>query len=308
VKYLKVLALTIILLMAFLFLASRFMVWQTERAYPPQGKFIMAEDTKLHYVRDGSGNPVVMLHGRDGTLHEYTMTIFDRLAGNYDAIAFDRPGYGYSQRVKEEHLTTEGQAYLVNQALQKLGLENPLIIGHSYGGAVALQYLLDYPDQVKGAVLISGVAYIDEVEGGAILNIPNIPLVGPVLTNTLIPIGGRFASGIYEQAFWPAETDEAYVDTMLALYSRPSQFTATARELNYMYESVNAISPRYNEINVPVSIVFGTSDQLLDFETDGIALDDALPNSSLVLIEGGGHKIHHTHQDIILEVIDQMHQ
>ncbi len=284
------------------------MIWQTERAYPPQGSYIMVEDTKLHYVRNGSGSPIVMLHGRDGTLHEYTMTIFDRLAGNYDAIAFDRPGYGYSQWGEKEDLTTEGQAYLLNQALQKLGLDNPLIIGHSYGGAVALQYLLDYPDQVKGAVLISGVAYIDEVEGGAILNIPNIPLVGPVLTNTLIPIGGRFASGIYKQAFWPAEADEAYVNTMLALYSRPVHFTATARELLFMYESVNAISPRYNEINVPVSIVFGTSDQLLDFEIDGVALDETLPNSSLVLIEDGGHKIHHTHQEIILEVIDQMHQ
>jgi len=149
VKYLKVLALTIILLMAFLFLASRFMVWQTERAYPPQGKFIMAEDTKLHYVRDGSGNPVVMLHGRDGTLHEYTMTIFDRLAGNYDAIAFDRPGYGYSQRVKEEHLTTEGQAYLVNQALQKLGLENPLIRAFIWWGSSS-PVLVRLPGSGKG--------------------------------------------------------------------------------------------------------------------------------------------------------------
>ncbi len=308
VKYLKVVALTIILMMAFLFLVSRFMIWKAERAYPPQGNFIMAEDTKLHYVRDGSGSPVVMLHGRDGTLHEYTLTFFDQLVSNYDAVAFDRPGYGYSQWGDEAHLSTEGQAYLINQALQKLDLENPLIIGHSYGGAVALQYLLDYPDQVKGAVLISGVAYIDEIEGGAILNIPNIPLVGPVLTNTLIPIGGRFASGIYEQAFWPAEADETYVNAMLALYSRPAQFTATARELLFMYESVNAISPRYNEIKVPVSIIFGTSDQLLDYEIDGVALDDALPKSSLVLIKDGGHKIHHTHQEVILEVIDQMHQ
>ena len=307
VKYIKFIALTIFMLITLLFFVSRLIVWQTERTYPPLGNFIMVEDVQLHYVRDGSGNPVVMLHGRDGTLHEYTLTIFNRLAGSYDAIAFDRPGYGYSQWGNEEHLTTEGQAYLINQALKKLDLEKPLIIGHSYGGAVALQYLLDYPDQVKGAVLISGVAYIDEIEGGSILNIPNIPLVGPVLTNTLIPIGGRFASGIYEQAFWPAEPNETYVDTMLALYSRPAQFTATARELSFMYESVNAISPRYKEINVPVSIIFGTSDQLLNFKIDGIALDKAMPNSSLVLIEDGGHKIHHTHQEAVLTVIDQMH-
>ncbi len=308
VRRFRFIALAIIILMAFLFLVSRFMVWQAEQAYPPQGSFIVVEDTELHYVRDGSGSPIVLLHGRDGTLHEYTLTIYDRLAGSYDTIAFDRPGYGYSQWDNEEYLTTEGQAYLLNLAVQKLGLENPLIIGYSYGGAVALQYLLDYQDQVKGAVLISGVAYIDEIEGGAILDMPNIPLIGPVLTNTLIPIGGRFASGIYEQAFYPAEANQEYVNAMLALYSRPNQFTATARELKLMHESVNAISPRYKEINVPVSIIFGTSDQLLDFEIDGIALDEALPDSSLLLIEDGGHKIHHTHKEVILEVIEQMYK
>ncbi len=123
----------------------------------------------------------------------------------------------------------------------------PILIGHSCGGAVMLQYLLDYPDQVAGAISLAGVA------------------------------------------FSPADPPEAYVDTISALYLRPSQLIATAAELAAMHDSVLGMSPRYPEITTPVTIVFGARDRMLDAGRDGRRLHGALPAATFIEVEDAGH-------------------
>jgi len=274
-------------------------VRRIRRAYPPIGQFVPADGLRLHYVREGDGEPVVMLHGRDGTLQEFTFSFFGQAAEHYDAIAFDRPGYGYSEWPEDERLSLEVQARLIHQGLSQLSVEDPLLVGHSYGGAVVLRYLLDYPDEVRGAVLLA--------PAGSLFAFPNIPIVGPFLTHTiLLPVGRKVAEGMYEQAFWPDPAPEAYVETMKALYLRPANFTATAGELAVMQDSVQAISPRYGEIQVPVIILAGSSDQMVDVKGNAWRLAEALPNGELVLVEGTGHKLHHTHPDVVMDAIDEV--
>ena len=179
----------------------------------------------------------------------------------------------------------------------------------AYGGAVALHYLLNYQEEVSGAVLLAPVSYMDEPPDGSPFSFPSIPGLGSVLTNTvLLPVGERIAPKMYEQAFYPEEAPEEYVDTMTALYLRPANFTATAGELSVMQESVQAISSDYEKIKVPVNIVFGTSDQMVDLEKDGQRLAENLPNGELIEVEGAGHKLHHSYSDLVLEVINDVIQ
>lgn len=298
-----------LVLLAGLFVYTRVEVYRIERRFPPVGEFVSVAEgaVDIHYLRRGSGAPVVMLHGRDGMLQEFTFSIFDPVAQDYDAIAFDRPGYGYSERDKAERLTTEHQARLINEALNELGVEQPLLIGHSYGGAVMLQYLLDYPDQVSGAISLAGVAYLDEPPDAGVFGLPLVPLVGPLATHTVaLPLGRQLVPGIYEQAFSPAEPLEMYVETISSLYLRPSQLTATAGELATMYDAVGALSPRYHEITLPVTVIFGDSDRMLDVVVDGQRLVEALPDATFILVENAGHKVHHTHQDIVMDAIHRL--
>ncbi|MEA3376534.1 MAG: alpha/beta hydrolase [Chloroflexota bacterium] len=250
-----------------------------------------------------------MVHGRDGALQEFTFSFFGQVAERYDAIAFDRPGYGHSEWPQGEQLSLEIQARLINRALSQLQVEEPLLVGHSYGGAVVLQYLLDYPDGARGAVLLGPVAYMEEPPEGSLFAFPNIPVLGPLLTHTiLMPVGSQVADGMYQQAFWADPAPDAYVDTMKALYLRPANFTATAGELAVMQESVQAISPRYGEIDVPVTILAGSSDQMVDVEENVQALAGALPDGELVLVEDTGHKLHHTHSDVVMDAVNQVVQ
>lgn len=280
-----------------------------ERDVPPAGQFVAVGDRGdvMHYLRAGAGTPVVMLHGRDGILQEFTYSIFDRVAERYDAIAFDRPGYGYSTWDGVEPLTTRTQARLIHDALARLDVERPILIGHSYGGAVMLQYLLDYPDQVAGAISLAGVAYLDEPPSMGVFGLPLVPVIGPVIAHTLaLPLGRLVAARIYDDAFSPATPPDAYVDTVSALYLRPSQLVATAAELAAMHASLQDISPRYPEIATPVTIVFGARDRMLDLERDGRRLHAALPTATLLEVEDAGHKLHHTHPAVVIDALDAL--
>src|SRR4051794_8156224 len=88
---------------------------------PPVGEFVTVEGVPVHYVRRGEGRPVVLLHGSDGFLQDYTLTVMDRIAAEFDAVALDRPGHGYSELPAGERATAPVQARLIHAALRRLG-------------------------------------------------------------------------------------------------------------------------------------------------------------------------------------------
>lgn len=287
------------------FVATCLKVVVAERSYPPVGAFVSAGAVDLHYLRRGSGPTVVLLHGRDGTLQEFTLSVFDRLAEHYDVLAFDRPGYGYSERPADEPLGIDVQARLLREALQALGVERPILVGHSYGGAVMLRYLMDFPEHVRGAVSLAGVAYVDEPPRGGLLALPTVPVIGPLVTHTLVtPIAPLVAAGIYRDAFAPAEVPAGFVEAITALYARPGQFSASAAELVEMYDSVQAAAAKYASIETPLVILFGSEDRVLDLERDGRALAAVVPGAELVVVAGAGHKLHHTHPERLIEALE----
>jgi len=127
-------------------------VRRAEARHPPVGLFVSVDGARLHFLKRGSGRPVVLLHASDLTLQDFTLSIFDQVAAAYQAIAFDRPGYGSSERPAGCPLTLALSARLIRDALQALGVERPILVGHSGGGSVALRYALDYPDEIAGLV------------------------------------------------------------------------------------------------------------------------------------------------------------
>ena len=123
-----------------------------EKRYPPQGQFVTVAGLRLHYLRRGEGRGplLVLLHGSEGFLQDFD-AIFDALSPRYDVIAFDRPGHGYSDSPSLRDCAPDRQADLIYQALQQLGIKQPLLVGHSWSGALLLSYALNYPDEVAGA-------------------------------------------------------------------------------------------------------------------------------------------------------------
>ncbi len=150
-------------------------VRRAESAYPPRGQLVEVEGIRLHYLRQGAGRPVVLLHGAHGTTLDFASGTLPRLARDHDVLAFDRPGHGYSERPAREPATPEVQARLLREALASLDVRRPVLVGHSWSGALVLAYALDYPDDVAAVVVLAGVVYLEseaEPPGAGVARVP----------------------------------------------------------------------------------------------------------------------------------------
>ncbi len=117
------------------------------KSFPPTGEFVEVGGIRLHYVRKGNGKPVVFLHGGILSANDFDSVLDLAAAKGYSAIAFDRPGNGYSERPRGEIATPVVQARFVHDALCELGIHRPIIAGHSWSGSLVMSYALHYADE-----------------------------------------------------------------------------------------------------------------------------------------------------------------
>lgn len=298
---------------AFVFLAlvfsclrifSDYKAAEAERTYPPQGAFVQAEDLRLHYVRQGAGRPVILIHGSFGSVNDFTFSILPRASETYDVTAFDRPGHGYSQR-SSESMTIFDHARILHEAVNALGIQKPVLAGHSLGGAVALAYALDYPEDVSALVLLAG--YVTPYEGPprVIHRAPAWPVIGKVYLNTLVePVGlylqGQIAKRVFSSGSLPLE----YLETAAALARRPSHFRANAEDIRNLPDGLNKALARLSKFKMPVLYLAGGADQIAPKERHADRFKALVPAAEIIVIPDGGHQPSFTAPDKVMEVID----
>ena len=291
------------------FLYVRAKVREVEHVYPPTGKFIDVDGVRLHYVERGEGPPLVMLHGNGILANDFDASgLAGEAAGHYRVIAFDRPGYGYSERPRTTIWTPQAQARLLYKALQQMGIEQPIVLGHSWGSLVALAMALEFPNDVRALVLMSGYYYPSLRLNSPAASPPAVPVIGDVLRFTLAPLVGLMLwPFMVRQLFKPAEVPDKFRTLPKWMMLRPSQLRASAAESALMIPSAFMLSRRYDELKLPVMIVTGSDDVVVDAGHNAGRLHGALPQSSLRLAPGQGHMLHYAEPGEIVSAIDAMH-
>lgn len=290
--------------LAFLQAAAYLVVFVQQIIHPPVGKFVTVDGVRLHYLSEGSGPPVVFIHGNDGILQDFKLNILAAASKTYRAIAFDRPGHGYSQRESDKVATAEVQAQLIHDALRELGIEKPVIVGHSWGGALALCYALKYPADVSGIVLLSGVAYNTPETGGHAQDRAELtPVVGDLLISAFVLTQRPLVEVNADQVFFPAHAPHDYVDTYASLVVRPGQIKAYAQDETTLEGTLERNSPLYPSIKVPVVIVTGDQDSIVPPDLHAYPLHKAIPSSELIVIPGAGHQIELARVEPVIKAI-----
>ena len=278
-----------------------------ERDHPPAGAFLDIEDVRVHYVERGNGPPLVLLHGNGAMIQDFLISgILDRLAERFRVIAIDRPGFGHTNRPSSRIWTAAKQAELVDKALARLEVEQAVVIGHSWGTLVALSLALDHPENVQALVLLAGY-YFPTVRADVLaFSISAAPVIGDLLNCTIMPIIGRALGPlVFRRIFAPSAVSprfSAEFPTELAL--RPSQIKASATDTELMALSAAAIAGRYGELRMPVVIMAGTHDQIVDFERHARRLAEAVPGAILLPFDDAGHMIHHLVPDKVVEAVN----
>lgn len=282
-------------------------VRQAEATYPPIGTFVQADGMRLHVLSRGQGPAVVLVHGSDGVLQDFTTTVFDAVAADYQAVAVDRPGHGYSARPAGEPLTLALNARLLHAALVALGIERPVLVGHSYGAAVALQYAADHPDAVAGLVLLAPAAYPRERPPATRVLLPAVPILGGVFLHTLlVPLEAWGAPAPAADVAAGRAPTPAYQVVARALGARPGQFAAYAEEMRRVDDDLRALVPRYGAVAVPVVIVAGAADAATPLAAQAEPLARALPAARLVVLPETGHWVHHAQPAAALAAIREV--
>jgi pimeloyl-ACP methyl ester carboxylesterase len=287
-----------------LHLCTRSLAAQAERDFPDTGKFVEVEGLHLRYVEKGSGQPVVFLHGIYGGLEDFTSTIFDEAAKHCRAIAFDRPGHGYSDRPDHGACGPAEQARILHHALTKLGIERPILVGFSWSGALVTAYTLQFQDDVAGLMTINGVLYEWDGITSPVTALAGLPLFGRWMANTIaLPFGLFSRQSSVANAFSPALVDARFGGSPIPLALRPRDFLVNNQEMRALKASLRITSPHYGEITVPYTIVAGTGDRVTHFDFHAVPMHRAVAGSRLVAIEGGGHQVMYSHSAQVLAAL-----
>lgn len=285
--------------------ANHLLARKAERDNPPVGRFLNVNGVRLHYVERGSSAPVVLLHGNGSMIQDFeTSGLIELAARKYRVIVLDRPGYGHSERPRNRIWTAEAQADLIHDALAQLGIERATVLGHSWGCLVAVALARKYPDLVGGLVLASGYYYPTTRLDVAGMAVPAIPVVGDVIRYTIAPILSRLAWPLLmRKIFGPQPGPAKFAGFPKALAVRPSQLRASAAESGLMLPDASAAHDTYSRLKMPVAIIAGADDRLVDAEDQSARLHGDIPHSSFQRVPGQGHMIHQTATEAVIAAI-----
>jgi len=263
---------------------------KVEAALPPAGRFVDVPGARLHVVERGQGPTLLLVHGLAGQLCHFTYGIVDRLAAEYRVVAVDRPGSGYSTRPSDASAALSAQADVMAALIDTLKLGRVVVVGHSLGGALALALAQRHPERVAGLALVAPLTHEKETAPAAFrgLEISQPWLRTLVGWTFAVPMSIVMSKKVLDMVFGPEAVPPDYATRGGGLLSlRPSQFIAASTDLNAVNDDMAGIMQRYGAMQLPVSILYGKSDQILDPQEQGAALAAKLPGAELTLIDGG---------------------
>jgi pimeloyl-ACP methyl ester carboxylesterase len=280
---------------------------KVEHDHPPTGRFITVDGIRLHYLEKGEGPPVVLIHGNVVTAEDFVLSgVFDRVARNHRVIAFDRPGYGYSERPQGSLWTAVEQADLLQEAFDQLGIERPIVVGHSWGALVAMELALGQPDAVSGLVVLGGYYHPTMRADVPLVAGPAIPVFGDVLRYTVAPLMGAALMPLNVKAmFAPLDVPERFRrEFPYGFPVRPGQIRAESQDAVTMVPAVYGMADRIRDLTIPITIMAGTEDGIVDHDGHARWFHEQLPDSVLRLVPGAGHMVHYAVPDEVAEAVE----
>ena len=276
--------------------------------WPAVGRLVDADGLRVHAWEQGSGVPVILLHGASGNLRDFTFDLGPRIAQSHRAIAFDRPGYGYSERPASRGGDPAVQARVLQAAARRMGVRRPILVGHSWGAALAMAWALSDPDGVAGVVTVSG----------AVMPWSTTPMLAEVIGLDQLLIGyywdrlqsSALDGGIerfVERIFRPQDPPSGYLEHVGAPLSlRPDAVAASKEDIGTINTALRRQAPDYGRLKMPVEIVSGTADFIIKPERQPLPFAERLRDSNVTLLDGVGHMAHHVRPDAVLDAVERL--
>ncbi len=273
-------------------IATRRIVAQSNQLVQPLGHFVQINNSRIHYYEIGEGRPILFIHGLGGHYHHMRRPLMEAFGPGYRLIAIDREGSGHSTRATGSSGRLTEQANMITAFIDKLELDRPLLVGHSLGGAIALATALDFPGKISGLALLSPLTQpVDTLRPEFRALYIGSPWLRRFIAHTFaVPLSVRNADATIDFVFGPQTApDDFAVEGGAMLGLRPSHFYAASTDLVAIPRDLANQQRRYGELQMPVGILYGSADKVLEHEIHGLRMREQIPGLEFELLHGIGH-------------------
>ncbi len=285
-----------------------------ERAHPRRGRLIDIGGLRQHVVELGAdagaqqSAPIVLIHGAGCNLEDMRLALGERLAARRRVILIDRAGMGWSERRGRRGSSPAYQAAMLRDVLDELGVARAVVVGHSWGGALAASFALDHPRRVAGIVLLAPPLYPFNRSMTGLYTLFAAPVAGWLYAHTLaLPLSLPFIGMAMGSAFLPQLPPRGYLKrTAALLLLRPATFLANARDVADLRAFLGKEAKRYGTIAVPTIVMTGSRDMVVAPRRHAMPFAEAVPTAKLVVLPGIGHMLHHMAADRVIAEIEEM--
>lgn len=290
-----------------------------------EGRLVKVDNINVYVVEAGdSTNPtVVLLHGFGASTFSWRYQIPALVEAGYQVIAYDRPGFGLSDKPIDFNYTMASQADFAIRLLDELGIEKATFVGHSQGGNVALHIALQHPQRVeKLALLAAAVTITDDTDTGMLAGLGSG--IFSLSTDLILqlPAATEVASAVLQIAFNPTiraailrtayANPELVTDDVIAGYDQT--FTTVGWEeallamirdnggafnldsflgnpTEFIWQADDSITPaEVATLDYPTLLLWGSADTWVPLET-AFPLSDNLPDSTFKIYPDIGHML-----------------
>lgn len=307
---------TLLFVLGLLALLVLGLAWFTRRTatrivqyLPAKGRFVDVPGGRLH-LRE-SGNPdapaVLLVHGLGGQMSHFDYGLAERLATSFRVVVVDRPGSGHSLRDELTSADVSTQAQALAVVIDTLGLGRPTVVGHSLGGAIALALAVEHPASVGALALVAPLTHAPETAPQVFKALTiETRWVRKLFAATLAtPAAIAGSKKVLAAVFAPEQAPADFAVKGGGLHSlRPSQFLAASSDLQAVPLRMPLVQQRYAELALPVSVLYGRQDAILDWRENGQALVDKVPGARLELVEGG-HMLPVTQPQVVADFVER---
>ena len=281
-------------------------------AYPPEGQFIDLPSGRIHVVErgqpKGTAPDLVLIHGSNGSTRDMSFALAPALEDRYRVLMFDRPGLGYSDPLPAASISA--QATALQQAAAAMGADRPLVLGQSYGGALALAWAVHHPENIAGLISVAGPSHPWDTPLDPLYRVTSTKLgaqfVVPFLTAF---VSEDYARNALTSVYAPQTVPEGYADHFgLGMSLRRASWRSNARQRADLLKEIRDLQPHYKNLSLPIEIIHGTADVTVSLKIHGEKLVQEVASARLTPLQGVGHMPHQTHPQEVAGAVDRAAQ
>jgi pimeloyl-ACP methyl ester carboxylesterase len=268
----------------------------------PRSLVHLSEDRTIAWAETGAGPDLVAIHGTLMCLEDLWLGPVPALAEHFRVVAVDRPGHGFSLRPRGRGADLWDQAGRIRDAVRQLGLRRPVILGHSFGAAVALAYGMLHPEEIAGVVAVAPICFPEPRLEQVLFGPRALPLGGDLLSGLLSAATDRaLLPLLWNAMFFPGPMPARFARTFpFDLAGRPAQITAEGEDAGWLWPGLTRSVLGYGSMRTPTRLLGGGADLVVNTFVHGQRAARMIPGAQIELLPEAGHMLHHSHPDAVV--------